>query len=71
MLMTSQYCPLCPQKGDFGSARSWPPRFPFLSRQEGGRGAASGRAKESAAERIESLTRKLNQTIGGGGVALG
>jgi len=33
--------------------------------------AAIAAAFASAAERIESLTRKLNQTIGGGGVALG
>jgi len=33
--------------------------------------AAIAAALTSAAERIESLTRKLNQTIGGGGVALG
>jgi len=33
--------------------------------------AAIAAALTSAAERVESLTRKLNQTIGGSGVALG
>ena len=33
--------------------------------------AAVAAALAAAAERIESVTRKLNQSIGGGGVALG
>jgi cell division protein ZapA len=33
--------------------------------------AAVAAALNSAAERIESLTRKLNQTVGGGSVAMG
>ena len=33
--------------------------------------AAIAAALAAAAERIESITKKLNQTVGGGGVALG
>ncbi len=52
-----------------------------LAAREDARSAAADRSKTAqaavaaaliaAAERIESVTKKLNQTIGGGGVALG